>query len=126
MKPTITALEGSLDHELTPSGRTLSQGQLQLLAMARALLCRSKLAIFDEATANIDPETDAIIQNVIRSSFPDCTVFAIVHRLQNIEDFDQVIVLDAGRIVESGKPSDLLQVEDSIFRQLSRAPHSFS
>ncbi|KAJ7122933.1 P-loop containing nucleoside triphosphate hydrolase protein [Mycena epipterygia] len=126
LKPTITALEGSLDHELTPSGRALSQGQLQLLAMARALLWRSKLAIFDEATANIDPETDAIIQNVIRSSFPDCTVFAIVHRLQNIEDFDQVIVLDAGQIVESGKPSDLLQMEDSIFRQLSRAPHSFS
>ncbi|KAJ7666509.1 P-loop containing nucleoside triphosphate hydrolase protein [Mycena rosella] len=111
LKPTITAFEGALDYELTPSGQALSQGQLQLLAMARALLCGSKLAIFDEVTANIDPETDAIIQNVIRSSFQDCTMLVIVHRLENIKDFDQVIVLDAGRIVESGKPSALLQEE---------------
>ncbi|KAJ6567387.1 P-loop containing nucleoside triphosphate hydrolase protein [Mycena vulgaris] len=123
LKPTITALKGSLDFELTSSGRALSQGQLQLVAMARALLCGSKLAIFDEATANIDPETDAIIQDVIRSSFQGCTIFAIVHRLRNIRDFDQVIVLDAGRIVETGKPSRLLQ-EDSIFRGLSRSHHS--
>ncbi|KAJ7727914.1 P-loop containing nucleoside triphosphate hydrolase protein [Mycena metata] len=114
LKPTVIALEGGLDHELTSSGRALSQGQLQLLAMARALLSGSKLAIFDEPTANIDPETDIIIQNVIRSSFQDCTVFAIVHRLDNIEDFDQVIVLDAGKIVESGKPSELALKEDSV------------
>ncbi|KAJ6543922.1 P-loop containing nucleoside triphosphate hydrolase protein [Mycena capillaripes] len=123
LKPAITALEGGLDHELT-SGRSLSQGQLQLLAMARAVLCGSKLAIFDEPTANIDPETDLIIQNVIRSSFQDCTVFAIVHRLENIRDFDQVIILDTGQIVESGKPSELMQDENSIFRQLSNAHHS--
>lgn len=91
--------------------------------MARAVLCGCKIAIFDEPTANIDPETDAIIQNVVRSSFQDCTVLAIVHRLENISDFDQVIVLDAGQIVESGKPRDLLDQEDSIFRQLSRAHH---
>ncbi|KAJ7896018.1 P-loop containing nucleoside triphosphate hydrolase protein [Mycena olivaceomarginata] len=113
LKPTVTALEGGLDHELTGSGRSLSQGQLQLLAMARALLCGCKLAIFDEPTANIDPETDIIIQNVIRSSFQDCTIFAIVHRLENIMDFDQ-----------SGKPSELVQNGDSVFRQLSNAHHS--
>ncbi|KAJ7667519.1 P-loop containing nucleoside triphosphate hydrolase protein [Mycena polygramma] len=84
-----------LDHELMPSGRSLSQGQLQLLAMARALL------------------------TVIKSSFHDCTVFAIVHRLENIMDFDQVIVLDAGQIVECGKPSELVQDEDSIFKKLA-------
>ncbi|KAJ7179600.1 P-loop containing nucleoside triphosphate hydrolase protein [Mycena filopes] len=110
LKPAITALEGALDHELTSSGRALSQGQLQLLAMARALLSGCKLA-----------ETDIIIQNVLRSSFRGCTVFAIVHRLENIQDFDQVIVLDAGKIVESGKPSDLVLEADSVFRQLSNA-----
>ncbi|KAJ7477237.1 P-loop containing nucleoside triphosphate hydrolase protein [Mycena galericulata] len=125
LKPTITALNGGLDHELTPSGRALSQGQLQLLAMARAVLCGSTICIFDEPTANIDPETDALIQNVVRSSFQHCTIFAIVHRLENIGDFDQVIVLDAGQIVERGKPSELLQQPDSLFRQLSRAHHSF-
>jgi ABC-type multidrug transport system fused ATPase/permease subunit len=86
--------------------------------MARALVCRCNVAIFDEPTANIDPETDAIIQTVIRSSFQDCTVIAIVHRIENIADFDQVIVLDAGRIVESGRPEELLEQEDSVFRQL--------
>ncbi|KAF7330867.1 P-loop containing nucleoside triphosphate hydrolase protein [Mycena venus] len=125
LKPTVIALEGNLDHELTSNGRSLSQGQLQLLAMARAVLCGSKVAIFDEPTANIDPETDIIIQNVIRSSFQDCTVFAIVHRLENIMDFDQVIVLDAGHIVERGKPSELVQMEGSIFKQLSNGHHSF-
>ncbi|KAJ7762735.1 P-loop containing nucleoside triphosphate hydrolase protein [Mycena maculata] len=124
LKPAITALEGGLDHELTSSGRTLSHGQLQLLAMVRAVLAGCKIAIFDESTANIDSATDAIIQNVLRTSFQDCTIFAIVHRLENIRDFDQVIVLDAGKIVETGKPSDLLQQQDSIFRQLSRAHHS--
>ncbi|KAJ6612168.1 P-loop containing nucleoside triphosphate hydrolase protein [Mycena sp. CBHHK59/15] len=126
LKPTIMALEDNLDHELTSDGRALSQGQLQLLAMARALLCGSRLAIFDEPTANIDPETDRVIQNVIRSSFRDCTVFAIVHRIDNITDFDHVIVLDAGEIVERGNPGELLRMEGSTFRQLSRAHHSLS
>ncbi|KAJ7283270.1 P-loop containing nucleoside triphosphate hydrolase protein [Mycena rebaudengoi] len=112
LKPTISGLEGNLDYELTSSGRALSQGQFQLLAMARALVCRCNVAIFDEPTANIDPETDAIIQTVIRSSFQDCTVIAIVHRIENIADFDQ------GRIVESGRPEELLEQEDSVFRQL--------
>ncbi|KAJ6463215.1 P-loop containing nucleoside triphosphate hydrolase protein [Mycena vitilis] len=121
LKSTITALDGSLDHELMPSGRSLSQGQLQLLAMARALLCGNKLAVFDEPTASIDPETDVIVRNVIRSSFRDCTVFAIVHRLENVTDFDQVIVLDDGQIVECGKPSELLRNEESIFKKLVNA-----
>ncbi|KAF8146938.1 P-loop containing nucleoside triphosphate hydrolase protein [Mycena galopus ATCC 62051] len=120
LKSTVVALDGGLDHELT-SGRSFSQGQLQLLAMARALLCGSRICIFDEATASIDPETDTIIQNVIRSSFRDCTIIAIVHRLETIMDFDHVIVLDAGRIVENGKPSELIQHDDSVFKQLRNA-----
>ncbi|KAF7354865.1 p-loop containing nucleoside triphosphate hydrolase protein [Mycena sanguinolenta] len=124
LKPSVTALEGGLDHELTSSGRSLSQGQLQLLAMARALLDSNKLAIFDEPTASVDPATDIIIQNVIRSSFQDCTILAIVHRLDNVMDFDQVLVLDAGQVVERGKPSELVQNEDSIFKQLRNAHNS--
>ncbi|KAJ6516408.1 P-loop containing nucleoside triphosphate hydrolase protein [Mycena sanguinolenta] len=125
LKPTVTALEGGLDHELTSIGRSLSQGQLQLLAMARALLSGSKLAIFDEPTANIDPATDNIIQNVIRSSFQGCTILAIVHRLENVMDFDQALVIDAGQIVERGKPRELVQNEHSMFKQLREA-HNYA
>jgi len=70
----------------------------------------------DEATANVDPQTDALIQATIRSKFRDCTVLTIAHRLNTIMDSDRVLVMDAGHLVEFGSPYELLtSCESKIF-----------
>jgi ABC-type multidrug transport system fused ATPase/permease subunit len=87
----------------------LSLGQRQLLCIARALLRQSRILVLDEATASIDHETDALIQASIRSSINSgTTVLTIAHRLQTIADYDRVIVLDAGSVVENGSVKELL------------------
>lgn len=90
-------------------GNTLfSVGQKQLICFARTLLRGNKILLFDEATANVDMETDAIIQSTIRKKFKDCTVFTIAHRLATIIDSDLIIVMNEGEIAEQGAPLELL------------------
>ncbi|KAI5924553.1 ABC transporter-like protein [Camillea tinctor] len=96
---------------------TLSQGQKQLLALARAMLRPSKILVLDEATSNIDKHTTNIVQHILRTEFQGQTIIAVAHQLNTIIDFDHVVVMDAGKLAESGKPSDLLAV-DSIFKKL--------
>eukprot|EP00803_Ostreobium_quekettii_P010076 evm.model.scf_1807.1 EVM.evm.TU.scf_1807.1 scf_1807:280-13061(-) len=103
-----------LEMELQEGGAPLSAGQKQLVALARALLKRSKVLILDEATANVDVETDALIQRTIREEFADCTVIAIAHRLHTIIDGDRVLVLDAGQVAEFDSPKELLSRPDGI------------
>ena len=88
---------------------TLSRGQRQLLCIARGLLQCSSVFMLDEATASVDHATDVAVQASLRASIPACTtVFTIAHRLSTIADYDRVIVLEAGHIVELGSPKDLL------------------
>ncbi|KAG8630868.1 hypothetical protein KVT40_000008 [Elsinoe batatas] len=112
----VVTAAGGLDAPM--SSVILSQGQKQLLNFSRALLKKNgKLVILDEATSSIDQETDKLVQKLIRTEFKDHTVIAIAHRLDTILDFDFVGVMDGGRLVEYGKPSDLLQ-QQSRFRTL--------
>ncbi|KAK8017726.1 P-loop containing nucleoside triphosphate hydrolase [Apiospora rasikravindrae] len=108
--------KGGLDAELADS--TLSKGQQQLFSLARALLDHSKIVAMDEASSSLDPESEAHMMSVIREKFRDVTVLAIAHRLDTITDFDKVIVLDSGRVLEVGVPRDLLQQPSSVFRAL--------
>ncbi|KAF2725292.1 putative multidrug resistance protein [Polychaeton citri CBS 116435] len=106
-----------LDHAATE----LSRGQRQLMCIARALLRRSRILVLDEATASIDHATDSAIQAGLRASVAaGTTVLTIAHRLQTIADYDVVIVLDSGRIVEKGSVSELLsrRGEEARFRSL--------
>ncbi|KAH8990840.1 hypothetical protein EDB92DRAFT_1935217 [Lactarius akahatsu] len=104
----------TLDSQIASGGGNLSVGQRQILALARALVRESKLLILDE-----DYKTDAIIQTYLRSELKgDVTVITIAHRLETIIDADKVMVLDAGRLVEFDKPSELLKIEDGKFRSL--------
>ncbi|KAK5989625.1 ABC multidrug transporter B [Cladobotryum mycophilum] len=96
---------------------TLSQGQKQLLALARAILRPGKIVIMDEATSNVDKHAAEIMQRIIRDKFNDRTVVAVAHQLSTIIDFDHVIVMDGGQLVESDSPAGLL-ARDSVFRQL--------
>ncbi|KAJ1667542.1 hypothetical protein EV178_001271 [Coemansia sp. RSA 1646] len=109
----------SLDAEIKENGQNLSLGQRQLVALARALVRRSKLIIMDEATASVDFDTDDRIQRTIRGpEFANSTLFCIAHRLRTIIDYDRVLVLDKGRIAEFDTPYNLLQNENGIFRSM--------
>ncbi|KAH9041259.1 hypothetical protein EDB85DRAFT_1921835 [Lactarius pseudohatsudake] len=104
----------TLDSQISSGGGNLSVGQRQILALARAIVRGSKLLILDE-----DYKTDTIIQTSLRNELKgDVTLITVAHRLQTIIDADKVMVLDAGRIVEFDKPSELLKLENSRFRSL--------
>ncbi|XP_078379983.1 ATP-binding cassette sub-family C member 4-like [Oculina patagonica] len=118
LKDTICSLHGGLDGLLTESGSNLSVGQRQLVCLARAILRSSKILIMDEATANVDHRTDALIQETIRRKFKNCTVLTIAHRLNNIMDCDRVMVLDNGRLKEFDEPHLLLLNRFSYFYRL--------
>lgn len=104
-------LPEGLDTDLT--GSCLSVGEKQLLCLARAILRKTKIIFMDEATANIDIQTSAMIQNLLLTVFPKSTVFTIAHRLQTVIDYDYVLVLDRGKLVEEGSPYDLLKSLES-------------
>ncbi|KAF8493302.1 P-loop containing nucleoside triphosphate hydrolase protein [Hysterangium stoloniferum] len=97
-----------LDSAISGGGRNLSVGQRRILALARAILRRSKLLILDEATSAIDYATDSIIQNTLRKALKDVTLITVAHRLQTIMDADKIVVLDAGNMVEFDTPNNLL------------------
>lgn len=127
-----------LDTQVSAGGTNFSQGQRQLIAMARALLRRSSIIVLDEATSSIDFETDAKIQATIREEFgesllltgaclfrheyvlcvDDEGVYIVAHRLRTVIDYDRLIVLDKGEIAEFDTPLNLIQKEDGIFRTM--------
>ncbi|KAI8640714.1 hypothetical protein BD408DRAFT_444931 [Parasitella parasitica] len=102
----------SLNQQVSDGGNNFSQGQRQLLCLARALLKKSKLIIMDEATASVDFDTDTKIQATIREEFTNSTLLCIAHRLRTVIDYDRILVLDQGRVAEYDAPYNLL-VQDS-------------
>ncbi|CAG8547028.1 11089_t:CDS:10 [Funneliformis mosseae] len=106
----------TLDSPVNENGSNFSQGQQQLIALARALVRHSKLIIMDEATASVDFKTDHLIQTTIREEFKDSTVLTIAHRLRTVADYDKILVMDAGNIIEYDMPYILMQKPDGMFR----------
>ncbi|GMF00722.1 unnamed protein product [Ambrosiozyma monospora] len=91
------------------------------MCLARALVKEnSKILILDEATANVDIETDAIVQNTIRGAFKERTILTIAHRLNTIIDSDKIIVLEKGEVAEFDTPANLLKKKDSLFYSLCK------
>ncbi|XP_066999039.2 ATP-binding cassette sub-family C member 4 [Anabrus simplex] len=108
----------SLDWMVTEGGGNLSVGERQLVCLARALLRKNRILVLDEATANVDLETDSLIQRTIRRKFINCTVLTIAHRLNTIMDSDRVLVMDGGRMAEFDHPHVLLQNRSSLLSKL--------
>ncbi|KAJ3785076.1 P-loop containing nucleoside triphosphate hydrolase protein, partial [Lentinula aff. detonsa] len=96
----------------------LSVGQRALLSIARALVKNSKVVILDEATASVDPVTEAKIQKSLHSQFKNCTMLCIAHRLQTIISYDRILVMDQGSVAEFDTPLTLYEKRDGIFRSL--------
>ncbi|XP_027249743.1 multidrug resistance-associated protein 4 isoform X4 [Cricetulus griseus] len=118
LKEAIEDLPGKMDTELAESGSNFSVGQRQLVCLARAILKKNRILIIDEATANVDPRTDELIQQKIREKFAQCTVLTIAHRLNTIIDSDKIMVLDSGRLKEYDEPYVLLQNPESLFYKM--------
>ncbi|GME70449.1 unnamed protein product [Ambrosiozyma monospora] len=107
-----------LDFEITENGGNLSQGERQLICLARSLLKSPKILLLDEATASIDYQTDALIQKTIRQEFSSTTILTIAHRLKTIIDYDKILVLDKGHVVDYDNPYKLLIKEESLFKSM--------
>jgi len=108
----------SLDYHVEQGGSNFSVGQRQLICLARAILQDNKILVFDEATANVDPTTDTLIQTTIRKKFQDCTVLTIAHRLNTIMDSDKILTMDQGQVLEFDHPYILLQNEQGHFNSM--------
>ncbi|TQB70175.1 hypothetical protein MPDQ_000830 [Monascus purpureus] len=110
LKDHVASMDGQLDAMIAEGGSNLSQGQRQLVSLARALMTPSNILVLDEATAAVDVETDALLQRTLRSSdFRDRTIITIAHRINTIIDSDRIIVLDKGRVVEFDTPAELIK-----------------
>ncbi|EAS02536.2 ABC transporter C family protein (macronuclear) [Tetrahymena thermophila SB210] len=111
----VNSLEKNIHEDMSNANDVFSTGQKQLICLGRAILKQSQLIVLDEATANVDMQTDELIQQKIRQRFSNSTLITIAHRLNTIADYDQVIVMDQGQVIEQGTPYELLQNEQGHF-----------
>ena len=114
----IRNLNKGLDYEVESQGRNFSNGEKQLICLARAILSQTKLLCIDEATASVDFETDKFIQETIRNEFKSTTVLTIAHRLNTIFDYDRILVMEKAKVAEFDTVDNLMANKNSIFYSL--------
>jgi ATP-binding cassette subfamily B protein len=117
----ITALPEGYDTDVRKRGGRLSAGQRQLVAFARAFIADPAVLILDEATSSLDVPSERLVQRALRTILADRTALIIAHRLSTVEIADRVLVLDGGRIVEDGTPTDLIGDTAGEFARLHQA-----
>eukprot|EP00759_Apiculatamorpha_spiralis_P024370 PhF_6_TR27890/c0_g1_i2/m.40858/K05665/ABCC1; ATP-binding cassette, subfamily C (CFTR/MRP), member 1 len=118
LRDSVEATDDKLNVTVMEGGSNFSVGQRQLVCLARALLRNARLLLMDEVTANVDVETDALIQKTVAEAFHDCTVITIAHRLETIMTYDRVMVMSDGRIVEYDTPVALLGKVHGYFKSM--------
>ncbi|KAF3941853.1 hypothetical protein ABW19_dt0205581 [Dactylella cylindrospora] len=117
LKDKVLAWDGGLDAEFDPEG-SLSHGERQLFCLARAMLKIGNIVVLDEFTSSVDVETDNKMQQLLRRHFSGKTILTVAHRLNTIMDYDTVVVLDKGAILETGNPRELVNHPGSGFKAL--------
>lgn len=117
----IRTLEGGYDFVINEEADNISQGQKQLLTIARAVIADPKVLILDEATSSVDTRTELLIQKAMNRLMEGRTSFIIAHRLSTIKDADKILVMVGGDIVEQGTHDELMQVDDGFYRKLYNA-----
>ena len=95
--------------KVSEGGSNFSVGQRQLICLARAILKRNQILVMDEATANVDPKTDELIQKTVKEKFAHCTILTIAHRLRTVMDSDRILVINQGKVEEFDTPENLLK-----------------
>ncbi|KAM3473295.1 hypothetical protein MY5147_004840 [Beauveria neobassiana] len=122
LKDHVKNMDGGLEARITEGGSNLSQGQRQLVSLARAMLTPSNILVLDEATAAVDVETDAMLQATLRTPlFANRTIITVAHRLNTIVDSDRVIVLDKGEVVEFDTPAALYKKQGHFYSLMKQA-----
>ena len=114
----IAALEDGYETQLSEGGSRLSSGQKQLIAIARALAGEPRILLLDEATSRIDSATEQIVQEALEELRGKVTIIAIAHRLSTIREADRIIVLNHGKILESGPHEELMRIEGGLYQRL--------
>ncbi|KAK9415303.1 hypothetical protein SUNI508_02151 [Seiridium unicorne] len=115
----VIEAKGGLDAQV--NDELFSKGQQQLFSLARALLNHSKIVVMDEASSSLDAQSEELMMSIVKDKFEHATVLSVAHRLDTIADFDRVLVLDSGKVIEQGNPRDLL-TRPSAFRSLYESP----
>ena len=122
----VTKLPGNLDYNIGERASRLSVGERQLLSIARAVLANPRILILDEATSSVDLYTESLIQEGLKAIMKNRTSIVIAHRLTTIIESDQIIVMEKGRIIETGKHDELLnkkgkyyEIYDTYFKHQS-------
>ena len=121
----INKFEKGFDTNITERATTLSAGERQLIALARAVVSDPKILVLDEATSNIDPVTEALIQDAMKKVSCNRTVITIAHRLSTIRSADRILVLHKGKLVEQGSHEELMNL-NGIYKQLYRLQYDLS
>ncbi|CAI4218017.1 unnamed protein product [Parascedosporium putredinis] len=122
LKDHISSMDGGLEAKINEGGSNLSQGQRQLVSLARAMLTPSNILVLDEATAAVDVQTDVLLQATLRSPmFANRTIITVAHRINTIMDSDRVVVLDKGEVVEFDTPQELIKRQGFFYKLVKQA-----
>ncbi len=113
----VSSFPDGYDTMIEQGGTNVSGGQKQRLCIARALLKKPKVLILDDSTSAVDTRTDALIRKAFREEIPDTTKFIIAQRIASVEDADKIIVLDDGKVVAFGSPTELYETSP-IYREV--------